>query len=153
MTTTGKAAKLKAEVNREGMTANGTDLAYVTVSVTDAEGNVIPNATNNVTFKVTGSGSLAGIDNGSSPDHQSYRDDNRDAFSGQLVGIVRAGEKAGDATVTVSADASSPPPSRSPSPPPRMLPSEDGRQPVLRALPLREDGLRARASRRRSGAL
>lgn len=104
VTTTGKAAKLKAEVNREGMTANGTDLAYVTVSVTDAEGNVIPNATNNVTFKVTGSGSLAGIDNGSSPDHQSYRDDNRDAFSGQLVGIVRAGEKAGDATVTVSAD-------------------------------------------------
>ena len=104
VTTTGKAAKLKAEVNREGMTANGTDLAYVTVSVTDAEGNVIPNATNNVTFKVTGSGSLAGIDNGNSPDHQSYRDDNRDAFSGQLVGIVRAGEKAGDATVTVSAD-------------------------------------------------
>lgn len=42
MTTTGKAAKLKAEVNREGMTANGTDLAYVTVSVTDAEATSFP---------------------------------------------------------------------------------------------------------------
>ena len=42
VTTTGKAAKLKAEVNREGMTANGTDLAYVTVSVTDAEATSFP---------------------------------------------------------------------------------------------------------------
>lgn len=103
VTTTGAAAKLVAEVNRDGMTANGTDLAYVTVSVTDAAGNVVPNADNNVTFEVSGAGSLAGIDNGSSPDHQSYRDSNRDAFSGQLVGIVHAGEQAGDATVTVSA--------------------------------------------------
>ena len=104
VTTAGPAAKLKAEVNRKGMTANGADLAYVTVSVTDAQGNLVPNAANNVKFEVSGAGSLAGIDNGNSPDHQSYRDNNRNAFSGQLVGIVRAGEKAGKATVKVSAD-------------------------------------------------
>ena len=102
VTTAGPAAKLKAEVDREGMTANGTDLAYVTVSVTDAAGNLVPNAANNVKFEVSGAGSLAGIDNGNSPDHQSYRDNNRNAFSGQLVGIVRAGEKAGDVTVKLS---------------------------------------------------
>lgn len=104
VTTTGPAAKLKVEVDRKDMTANGTDLAYLTVNVTDAEGNLVPNAANNVKFEVTGAGSLAGIDNGSSPDHQSYRDDNRNAFSGQLVGIVRAGDKAGDVTVKVSGE-------------------------------------------------
>ncbi|MBE6468837.1 MAG: DUF4982 domain-containing protein [Coriobacteriaceae bacterium] len=102
VTTAGAAAKLVASVNRDGMSANGTDLAYVTVSVLDAEGNLVPRAADNVTFKVDGSAELAGIDNGNSPDHQSYRDDNRDAFSGQLVGIVRASRTAGAAKVTVS---------------------------------------------------
>ena len=104
VTTTGPAKKLRATVNREGMTGNGSDLAYVTVDVTDEKGNIVPDAKNKVSFKVSGAGELAGIDNGVQADHQSYRDDNRAAQAGQLVGIVRAGESSGEATVTVSAD-------------------------------------------------
>lgn len=102
VTTAGAASKLVASVNRTGMTANGTDLAYVTVSVQDDQGNLVPGADNNVTFDVSGSAELAGIDNGNSPDHQSFRDGDRDAFSGQLVGIVRANRTAGTAKVAVS---------------------------------------------------
>lgn len=104
LTTAGQPKKLSVSVNRSSMSANGTDLAYLTVDVVDENGNRVPNANNKVTFDVSGSGKLAGIDNGSAPDHQSYRDANRDAFSGQVVGIVQAGTKAGEVTVRVSAD-------------------------------------------------
>lgn len=104
VTTTGPAKKLRATVDRDGMTGNGSDLAYVTVDVTDEKGNIVPDAKTKVKFEVSGAGELAGIDNGVQADHQSYRDDNRAAQAGQLVGIVRAEEKAGEATVTVSAD-------------------------------------------------
>ena len=104
VTTTGKAAKLVASVDRQAISADGTDLAYVTVSVVDENGNIVPNATNNVKFEVTGAGELAAVDNGSSPDWQSYRDDNRDAWAGQLVGIVRADKTGGEITVKVGSD-------------------------------------------------
>lgn len=104
LTTAGQPKKLSVSINRTSMSANGTDLAYLTVSVLDEKGNMVPNAANNVKFDVSGAGTLAGIDNGSSPDHQSYRDNNRNAFSGQLTGIVRAGTSAGEINVTVSAE-------------------------------------------------
>ena len=106
VTTTGAAAKLEAQVtyNAGGLTANGEDLAYITVSVEDKDGNIVPDATNNVKFEVSGAGSYAGVDNGVQPDHQSFRDDNRDAWAGQLVGIVRAGDNAGTIKVKVTSD-------------------------------------------------
>ncbi len=67
-------------------------------------GNLVPNADNKVTFEVSGDGVLAGVDNGRPVDHQSYRDDNRKAFSGQLVGIVQSTKSAGTITVKVKAD-------------------------------------------------
>ncbi|MBY4797697.1 discoidin domain-containing protein [Collinsella sp. AGMB00827] len=108
VTTAGPAAKLVATVNRTGMSANGVDLAYVRVSVQDAAGNLVPNADNRIAFEVRGAGSLAGIDNGCSPDHQSFRDADRKAFSGELVGIIQAGTEAGTATVTVSSEGLAP---------------------------------------------
>ena len=102
VTTTSAATQLEATVDRAQVSANG-DLAYVTVGVKDKDGNVVPDAQNNVKFEVTGAGELAGVDNGSSPDHQSYRDDNRNAWAGQLVGIVRA-TGSGGITVKVTSD-------------------------------------------------
>lgn len=108
VTTTGPAKKLAVSVDTTTLDADGHDLAYVTVDVTDEAGNIVPDAKNSVKFEVSGAGALAGVDNGSSPDHQSYRDDNRRAFNGKLVGIVRAGNQAGDIHVKVSADGLAP---------------------------------------------
>lgn len=102
--TTGKKANLSAKVDRDKITADGKDLAYVEVDVTDAEGNIVPNAEDRVTFKVEGNGELVGVDNGSSPDHDSYKANNKRAFSGKVLAIVRATKEAGSFTVTASAD-------------------------------------------------
>ncbi len=102
--TTGEEAKLEATVDRQNISADGKDLAYITIDVTDAEGNIVPDAKNNVKFNVTGDGVLVGVDNGKQADHQSYQDDNRNAYNGSLVAIVQSTKAAGSFTVTATAD-------------------------------------------------
>ncbi len=104
VTTTGKAAKLKADADRKTITADGKDLSYIEVDVTDVNGHIVPDAANRVTFDVKGAGKLVGVDNGSSPDHDSYQADNRKAFSGKVLAIVQSTKEAGEITVTAKAD-------------------------------------------------
>ena len=104
VTTTGDEAKLDAEADRTEIAADGTELSYITVSVEDENGEIVPDASNNVKFTVEGEGTLVGVDNGEQADHQSYQDDNRDAFSGQLVAIVQSTKNAGEIKVTASSD-------------------------------------------------
>ena len=104
VTTTGKASKLKASADNKKIAADGESLSYITVDVTDANGNIVPDAENRVKFTVEGDGELVGVDNGSSPDHDSYQADNRKAFSGKVLAIVKSKKEAGTITVTASAD-------------------------------------------------
>lgn len=104
LTTTGIAQKLAAHIDRATLIADGKDLAYITIDVTDAAGNLVPSASNVVKVSVEGSGQLAALDNGSAPDHQSYRDANRHAHAGQLVALVRAARTPGDIRVQISSD-------------------------------------------------
>lgn len=104
VTTAGEAAKLKADADRKTITADGKDLSYIEVDVTDANGHIVPDAANRVTFDVKGAGKLVGVDNGSSPDHDSYQADNRKAFSGKVLAIVQSTKEAGEITVTAKAD-------------------------------------------------
>lgn len=104
VTTTGTAAKLDATVDRNSITADGKDLSYITVDVKDANGNIVPTANNNVRFTVEGSGTLVGVDNGKQADHQSYLDDNRNAYNGSLVAIVQSTKDAGKITVKAESE-------------------------------------------------
>ena len=104
VTTTGKEAKLEATVDRDSIKADGKDLSYITVDVKDEKGNIVPNADNNVRFTVEGAGTLVGVDNGKQADHQSYQDDNRDAYNGSLVAIVQSTKDAGKITVKAESD-------------------------------------------------
>ena len=99
VTTTGEEAKLQAKVDRATITADGRDLAYITVDVTDADGNIVPDAANNVKFTVEGDGVLVGVDNGKQSDHQSFQDDNRNAYNGSLIAIVQSTKDEGSFTV------------------------------------------------------
>lgn len=104
VTTTGEAAVLDASADRTEIAADGTQLSYITVNVEDKDGNIVPDADDRVTFTVEGEGKLLAVDNGKQDDHQSYQDNNRQAFNGQLVAIVQSTKTAGDITVTASAD-------------------------------------------------
>ncbi|MCI5839449.1 MAG: glycoside hydrolase family 2 TIM barrel-domain containing protein [Peptoniphilaceae bacterium] len=97
-------SKISIKSDRETINANGDDLAYITVDILDEDGNPVYNANNNIKFEIVGDGKLVGVDNGSSPDHQSYKDDNRNAFSGKVLAIVQSTKKSGEFTVKASSD-------------------------------------------------
>ena len=104
VSTTTEAVKLTAEADRDVIEADGEDLTYISVDVTDASGNMVPDAQNRVTFTVEGEGELVGVDNGWTTDHESYQADNRRAFNGKVLAIVRSTDEEGSFTVTASAD-------------------------------------------------
>ena len=102
--TAGKPADLKLEAwtANENLQANGDDLAFVTVSLTDAEGTLIPQADDQLTFEVTGAGTFEAVCNGDATSLESFKQPMMKLFSGQLVVVVRSAQKAGTLTLKVS---------------------------------------------------
>ena len=102
--TAGKPVNLKLEAwtANENLQANGDDLAFVTVSLTDAEGTLIPQADDQLTFEVTGAGTFEAVCNGDATSLESFKQPTMKLFSGQLVVVVRSAQKAGTLTLKVS---------------------------------------------------
>ena len=102
--TAGKPADLKLEAwtANENLQANGDDLAFVTVSLTDAEGTLIPQADDQLTFEVTGAGTFEAVCNGDATSLESFKQPTMKLFSGQLVVVVRSAQKVGTLTLKVS---------------------------------------------------
>jgi beta-galactosidase len=103
--TAGAAAKLALGPDRATIAADGRDLAYVEIDITDAQGVVVPNASNTIAVSVTGPGALMGLDAGDATNHDSYKGTSHAAFSGKLMAIIQSTTTPG--TVTVSASAGS----------------------------------------------
>ena len=63
--TAGEPAQIRLSPDRSTIQADGKDLSFITVEILDKDGNLCPNAENDVTFAVEGAGFIAGVDNGS----------------------------------------------------------------------------------------
>ncbi|KAI1736354.1 glycoside hydrolase family 2 protein [Xylaria scruposa] len=101
--TVGAAANLKITADRSDIAGDGYDLSFITVAVVDANGDVVPQASNNVTFSVTGPGKIVSTDNGNPADFTVFPSPSRKAFSGLVLAIVRADAGAsGDIVVSAA---------------------------------------------------
>lgn len=89
ISTAGAPARLRLTPDRSAIKADGYDLSYVTVEVTDEEGNLCPLADNAISFEVTGAGRNEGVDNGSPISLERFKADSRKAFNGKALLIVR----------------------------------------------------------------
>ena len=87
--TSGKPVKLSAAGDRKMIKADGKDLAFVTVRVTDANGIMVPNSNNPIEFSVEGPGEIVATDNGDPTDMTSFSSKTRNAFNGLCLVIVR----------------------------------------------------------------
>ncbi|KAI3399390.1 hypothetical protein diail_7117 [Diaporthe ilicicola] len=103
--TVGAAEGLNVTADRTEITADGYDLSYITVAVTDGLGDIVPFATDSITFSVSGPGDIVATDNGEPSDQTPFPSLTRKAFSGLALAIVRtrAGE-AGQITVSAAAN-------------------------------------------------
>jgi beta-galactosidase len=104
--TAGPPALAEVSVDRAQVTANGEDLAYVTVELVDANGVPVyaRSSEREVRVRVSGAGTLAGLGNGDPRDASSFQSGKRGTFHGRAVAVVRAGEKAGPIVVEVEVD-------------------------------------------------
>jgi len=100
--TAGKPAKIQLVADRKNIKADGKDLSFITVKILDKDGNVVPNADNLVDFKINGNASIAGVDNGSETDTDSFKASSRRAFNGLALAIVQTKQKAGAITFTAT---------------------------------------------------
>jgi len=100
--TSGDAAKIKLTADRKEIVANGQDLSYVTVEITDKDGIVQPNAANRLNFKIDGPGIIAGVDNADMKDTDPYVGNTRKAWKGRALIVIRSTKNAGDIKLMVS---------------------------------------------------
>ena len=101
--TAGAPHHLRLTTDREVMAANGKSLAFVTVEVVDKDGNLCPNAENQVFFDIEGNAEIAGVDNGCQTSLERFKADNRKAFNGKCLVVVKAGKRPGKVVLRAKA--------------------------------------------------
>ena len=100
--TAGKASAIRLTPDRNVLKADGEDLCFINVSLTDKEGNPVPDDSRLVKVKVSGAGSFKAIANGDPTCLESFQQPQMHLFSGQLTVIVQSGTEPGDIIVEVS---------------------------------------------------
>jgi beta-galactosidase len=87
--TTGPAARVTLKADRAAVKADGSDLSFVTVSIADRAGLVVPRTKNRIRFELTGPGEIVAVDNGDATSHESFQAKERDAYNGLCLVVVR----------------------------------------------------------------
>jgi len=100
--TSGNAAGIKLIPDRTKISADGQDLSFITIEVTDKEGKLQPNAQNQLHFSINGPGIIAGVDNADIKDLDQYIGTGRKAWHGRALVVIRSTRNAGDINLTVS---------------------------------------------------
>jgi beta-galactosidase len=93
---------IRLQADKERLTADGSDLIFVEITMEDEAGNPVENANNRVRVEVSGAGRLIGLDNGDSTDYDSYQGLSRRLFSGKLIAILGATLEPGRLQIEVS---------------------------------------------------
>ncbi|UOR03541.1 DUF4982 domain-containing protein [Hymenobacter aerilatus] len=106
--TAGQAAKIELVADRGSIQADGKDLSFVTVRVLDAQGNLVPDAANQVKFNLGGPGLIAGVDNGYQASLEPFKADTRKAYNGMCLAIVQSTEQTGTITLQATAEGLAP---------------------------------------------
>lgn len=95
--TTKPAYKIVMKTDRQTISADGRDVAVVTVEVQDAKGRIVPDACPMLTFKLTGDGRILGVGNGDPsylgadhPDHNDCHEFSIPAFNGLAQVIIQS---------------------------------------------------------------
>ncbi len=88
--TTGTASQLLISADRNLITADGTDLSFITVKIADKNGSMVPDANNKISFTIEGPGQIVATDNGDPANLVSFASKERDAYFGMVLVIVRS---------------------------------------------------------------
>ena len=97
-----KATQIKLKADRNEITADGQDLSYINIELTDENDILNPNAENQLTFAVSGPAVIVAVDNANLKDTDLYVSNTRKAWKGKAMVIVKSTKEAGDILVEVN---------------------------------------------------
>jgi beta-galactosidase len=103
-TTAGEPVKLLLETEKKEIRNDWEDVVYVTATVVDKNGIRCPNDPVKVKFTLTGPGEIVSMDNSDPYSHEMYKTNERTAYKGKVIAIIRAKADAGVIRLTASAN-------------------------------------------------
>jgi beta-galactosidase len=98
--TAGAPARIKLTADRQIVHADGRDLAFITVEITDHQGNLVPYADNPVSFNISGPATLMGADNGYQASIEPFKGTLRNVYKGKCLVILQTSGAAGTISLT-----------------------------------------------------
>ncbi|MGM9736242.1 MAG: glycoside hydrolase family 2 TIM barrel-domain containing protein [Candidatus Cryptobacteroides sp.] len=99
--TAGNPHHIELSASRTALAADGKDLAYITASVVDKDGNLCPVESRMLTFETSGAGSFKATANGDPTCLLPFHEPRMNTFSGKLTVIVQSSESVGNVVLTV----------------------------------------------------
>lgn len=102
MKTTGAPVRLSLAADQKTIYSDRPDLAYITVQVQDKDGSVVPRSHPLIRFEIEGPGVIVATDNGDATSFVPFQSNERQAFNGLALVIVKA-RKGATGKITVKA--------------------------------------------------
>ncbi len=102
LVTSGPPVGIRITADRQSVTTNRNDLAYLTVELTDAEGRIAGDASRVVRFHVDGEAGLMAVDNGNPMEPKSFRCDSCITYHGRCLAILRPAGTSGKVLLTAT---------------------------------------------------
>lgn len=96
--------QLAITANKEVLHADGSDLAFLSISVVDAAGRLNPFAEKEVTVSVNGAGFLQGFGSAIPSGGSNYQETTWPTYDGRLMAVLRSGTKPGEVTLEAKAE-------------------------------------------------
>jgi beta-galactosidase len=100
--TTGTSAAIRLTPDRPVISADRNDLSFITIEIVDEFGQVVADATNQISITISGDGEMAGSGNACPYDMKSFGKKDISTFHGKAMVIARPYAKAGKIRVSVS---------------------------------------------------
>jgi len=97
--TAGPAEQVRLVPDCSSLIADGKDVALIEFLITDAEGVVVPDASDSVSFTVSGPGHILAVGNGDPAGHESHKGDTHRVYQGRGLLAVQSERQAGSIEV------------------------------------------------------
>jgi len=102
--TAGAPAAIRLTPDRNRIKKEYGDLSYITAEIADADGETVKYADHEITFSVTGTGSLQAVGSGNPKSEEPYFGNTRRAFHGRAMAVVKSAGEAGSILIRASSE-------------------------------------------------
>ncbi|WP_258105287.1 sugar-binding domain-containing protein [Marinoscillum sp. MHG1-6] len=104
LNTAGQASKIQLNPDRTSIKADGQDLLFVSVEITDENGRINSNADHDLNFQLEGPATIVGVANANLKSVEPYVGTSKRAWKGRALVVIRSTRTAGDITLVAQSD-------------------------------------------------